>query len=428
LTIDEVTNLVAGEVGIEMKGFLYENRNSNTFLIYKMQQGDELDTFSLGMVTNNKIPGLLPLLFTQMNDERQFMYNVTSKVSLRQYMSGKVTSEQCVRIFSGITDAILACGEYMLSTSVVLTDIDFIFMNVGTGEASLVCLPLAERPELNDISGYYKSILTGMTFSADGNMDYPAKIINALNAGGSFSLAGFRQFLEELQPAPAPDAESDDSIEPDWPIKTKDNGRVSESAKYDSDGSKHEKKGSIFQMLANTLGMKSGTKTSVKRQDNAKPAAADVYFAVPGMRSPAEDSVSVSKKASDLLDFGETTYLNAEDNPGETVLLSEYDPPIDEKKPILVRTKTGESITIEGNVFKIGKEKSYVSCFIGDNATVSRSHADIVRQGDKYCIVDNNSTNHTFINGQMIRSGEEILLEDGCKITLGNEEFEFYLR
>ena len=36
-----------------------------------------------------------------------------------------------------------------------------------------------------------------------------------------------------------------------------------------------------------------------------------------------------------------------------------------------------------------------------------------------------NSTNHTYVNNQMIQSGVEVKLNDGDEVKLGNEEFEF---
>ncbi|MFR1949967.1 MAG: FHA domain-containing protein [Roseburia hominis] len=40
--------------------------------------------------------------------------------------------------------------------------------------------------------------------------------------------------------------------------------------------------------------------------------------------------------------------------------------------------------------------------------------------------MDTNSTNHTYVNGVMIRSNEEVVLSEGDKIRLANEEFVFH--
>lgn len=91
----------------------------------------------------------------------------------------------------------------------------------------------------------------------------------------------------------------------------------------------------------------------------------------------------------------------------------------------LIRRKTGERIQIDTNIFKLGKEKDYVDYCIVDNPAISRSHADIVRQGEQFFIVDQNSLNHTFINGVELVPKQTIALQTGTEIRLADEIFEF---
>jgi FOG: FHA domain len=62
---------------------------------------------------------------------------------------------------------------------------------------------------------------------------------------------------------------------------------------------------------------------------------------------------------------------------------------------------------------------------IKDNSAVSRSHADILRKENGYVIVDNNSLNHTFVNGIQLVPQDQMLLADGAVVMLADEEFEF---
>ena len=78
-------------------------------------------------------------------------------------------------------------------------------------------------------------------------------------------------------------------------------------------------------------------------------------------------------------------------------------------------------------VFRIGKERSFVDYFVGDNAYVSRVHANVVQKDGRYFIIDNNSRNRTFVNGEAITSSTEVELHSGDTFKLANEEFEFKL-
>lgn len=93
----------------------------------------------------------------------------------------------------------------------------------------------------------------------------------------------------------------------------------------------------------------------------------------------------------------------------------------------LVRTKTGEKITVNSPNFVIGKEKKRVNYCISDNSSISRSHARIVKKGAQYYIVDMNSTNFTILNGAKLSANVETPLESGAKIRLSDEDFEFFM-
>lgn len=125
--------------------------------------------------------------------------------------------------------------------------------------------------------------------------------------------------------------------------------------------------------------------------------------------------------------FGETTVLGGPQI-GETTVLSQVQNPMQPALPYLIRSKNSEKIMLDKPSFRIGKERSFVDYFIGDNTAISRCHANIIeRDGERY-IIDTNSTNHTFVNGMMINSNEEVKLSDGDKVRLANEDFEFHLR
>lgn len=137
-----------------------------------------------------------------------------------------------------------------------------------------------------------------------------------------------------------------------------------------------------------------------------------------GMESP------ISSNTSPSVNFGETVDLSAM-KIGQTMPLKEEMLQERNVSPHLIRMKNNEKIIINKPMFKIGKEKSYVDYFIGDNTAISRSHANILQRNGNYFVVDTNSTNHTYLNGAMIQSNVETKLSHGMKVRLANEEFEF---
>lgn len=126
------------------------------------------------------------------------------------------------------------------------------------------------------------------------------------------------------------------------------------------------------------------------------------------------------------MNFGETTVLGGS-SIGETTVLTAAQNPNKVIAPHLIRKKNNEKISLNKPVFRVGKERSYVDYFIGDNTAISRSHANFITRENEYFVVDTNSTNHTFVNGTMIQSNVETAIAHGDTIRLANEDFEFKL-
>ena len=127
---------------------------------------------------------------------------------------------------------------------------------------------------------------------------------------------------------------------------------------------------------------------------------------------------------SQTANFGETTVLGG-GGMGETTVFGAT--PAVQSKPYLIRAKNREKVELSKPVFRIGKERSYVDYFIGDNSAISRSHANIISRDGEYFVVDTNSMNHTYVDGQMIRSNVETKITHGTKLRFANEDFEFRL-
>ena len=76
-------------------------------------------------------------------------------------------------------------------------------------------------------------------------------------------------------------------------------------------------------------------------------------------------------------------------------------------------------------MFVLRKAYGSVYGFIDDNPAISRKHAKIVLNDNKFYIVDLNSTNHVYVDGKAIPADTPIPIIDGTKIRLADELFTF---
>lgn len=100
----------------------------------------------------------------------------------------------------------------------------------------------------------------------------------------------------------------------------------------------------------------------------------------------------------------ETTVLSMDQNSSQAA--SQMPP-----KGLLYFVQTQQSVTIEKDEFKIGKNAGMVDYVISNDTSVSRQHAVIQRKNGQFFVTDLGSTNGTFVNEKRI-SGT-VQLQDG---------------
>ena len=178
--------------------FTYENQGNNTYLVYKIGASDNVDTMSLGLITNNKIDGIVPTLFTQSDTDRFIKYNISAKVSAKEFLSGVVNKKRLLGVFISVLKAIKSTEEYMIDARRLLIDLEHIYVDVSKCDAMLVCLPLVRQNESVNIPMFFKQIMFSTQFDQNENCDYVAQIINYLNSTPVFSVDAFEKLLMDI--------------------------------------------------------------------------------------------------------------------------------------------------------------------------------------------------------------------------------------
>ncbi len=553
-----------------MKDLYYENQGTTTYLVYKIKENDQIDTMTLGMLTNNKIPGLVPTTFTQMDKDKYIKFNVSAKVSASQFLSGTVKRKQLLGMFRGITEAMAAAEDYMLDKNDILLNADYIFADVSTCEALLICLPvkasdggsplaaMAEKKE--DSVEFFRNIMFTTRFDQTEDCGYVAGIMNYLNTTSVPNMRDMKQMLDGLDrqatgtpltpvqgqmmaqpggqsysqpmqqsagqpfdpaqpfeqvpsfgqaqaygqnrsaaqdmaavgnvvpmPAGKPVQNPTGTVSPKKAKSTAKKAEKSNQEKQPENPADNAPEMSFMYLMQHyskeNKAIYDAQKEAKKQKNNKKSQAnANVGFVVPGMDGtavpPVQPAVPQSKPQAQAIPpqqskvqqsavspvqsvvqpqpvmqvppmqsqpqptamqvppmqsqpqqpvMSETTVLVSPMIGETTVLVNGQLPGQNQMIPFLIRRKGNEKISLNKPVFRIGKERSYADYFIGDNTAISRSHANIVSRDGEYYLVDTNSTNHTFLNGQMIQSNVETKLAHGDTIRLANEDFEFKL-
>ena len=543
--------------------FTYENQGALTDLVCELEPTEQLDTLTLGMLTNNHIAGFAPVLYTEMNGQRYLKYNISAKVTADQFFTGSMNKQRALTAFQNILSAICSADDYMIDLNSFVVESDHIYLNVSSCETALICTPVVADKDINaEVAALFKKIMFSTQFDNSEDVSYITQLITYINSGASFTVYGLKDLVSKLQSgapvvsqvAPAPAVQQQIPVQPaqqpaasvspfdstisiddmpammaqkqaqqaqpsvqipaapikpalqpqvapqnnvvppiqpklpvqnvsvqpqpvrpqqpvvpQHPVTPKGPGFAipgqqmghapippappvapqKQPAKTEPAGGK---KMSLFGLLSNYSKENAELYKKQKEEEKARKAAGNAKPAqkpanapapnipgqvagqqppvgVPPMGVPAQQQYAQPQYQSPVRpvpvqnSFNETTVLSPSMmGGGETTVLSAAPTRPD---PALTRVKTGERISINKPVFRIGKEKSYVDYFIGDNTAISRSHANIHTDNGEYFIEDTNSTNHTYVNGKLISSNVKVKLVSGDKVRLANEDFTF---
>ncbi len=577
--------------------FKTETEGFETYRVCEIEENEALDTVAIGMLRNNHIKGLASLAYSRMNDKRALRYNVSSKISLKQFFMGRVDKKRFLTVVRNIVGAVDILTDYMMDKNQLITDKSEIYVNVGTLDVEMLYCPLLKENKELDLTTLVKSLITETEFEKNDG-EYVAELINFLNRPGGFAPAELKEYIDTLlgkpvvkrnaDPAPVMEtAPQSQPLQSAAPVNMQGsmgaaftgNSRPSyaggvtgqqfqaqptyaqpsyaqpayaqpayaqpANAKPQSavvsqpfavpgmpEGIQgtapvHAEKKNIFSLFgskkkkddseenAATKKEKKAAKSKASKKKSKdvvtpegivipgvqekgslplppKPAGAAIrqdasaYAGMlnsqpqmqggmpqymqsspqPVMQSRPEPQVqpqmqpqvqptyvsqpvmNLAKPAySQQLGFGHgdnnttpsmnTVLSRGPETPvlggtmakaGETSVLAEgYNTMEKMRRPYLIRKRTNQKIDISKDIFRIGKEQSYVDYFVNDNSAISRSHADIVKRGDEYFIIDNNSLNHTYVNGEQIQSQCPTPLKDFDTVTLADEFFEYRL-
>ena len=123
-------------------------------------------------------------------------------------------------------------------------------------------------------------------------------------------------------------------------------------------------------------------------------------------------------------DDEKTMILEGDADDEKTMVLDEFEP----QRPVIsfVRNSDNRKIEFSGPIFTVGSSEERSDYAVTDSKTVSRNHATIYMEGNRFYIMDT-SSNGTFVNGERIENHGSAAIEDGDTVTLADESFTVHI-
>lgn len=350
-----------------MPKFKSKNKDCKLIVKVRLSSNEKINERELDFFNRKYIRGLMKAKAVKKFGLDMIEYTGPIGISLFDRLKQPISKYDFLFIMEQIVDIVQKLQSNALSINKIIWDIHQVFINETTRELQFLYVPL-ENPSNNaGVMEFVDNVIYSTHPSLDPNTDFISQFVYFLN--------GLNQFEPEV-------------IE-----------------KYIL---KEDR--TVVNTIKKHVAGQSGFMTD-KQKDYY-----DHY------NSDEDKTCLLEEEATGLLEEEEETCILMEDEEGTALLQEDCRVHF----PTLHRIQTEEDIRINKPVFRIGKERSYADYFVSNNNAVSRSHADIITRGQKYYVIDLNSKNKTYVNGQPIPIQQEIEISNGDCLRLANEEFVFY--
>ena len=412
------------------------------------------DSYQLRMLEENQIYGLLKVRAQQINGQTELCYHITGRQLTGQRFGGVYLTESYIkRLMAEINKTASALEEYLLDTDFLLLDPSYLYRETQSGNYLFVWFPYR--------TGETERSFQTLTEYFLPRIDHKDKEAVALGYGvykeateENIHPAVLKRLLWEAEPQEnsknaglqEENSKFSNAEDSEKEMQEKERQRILDEFYSEEEETPvsygvwggiagvallcilvflfwHFRLFSLFQLVLFLLILLFLSVAGslfyifmIRKRKDSSPANSqkNTRFSDPGNDYVNSDpSIPVSCKPE-----------KKEQNISEslTVLLQEPDFSF----PLLtgVGKNAGKIFTLEKEQTLIGKWAASADIFL-DVPTVSRIHARILQEGDKYYAVDLNSRNGTLINGVPLDPEEKYLLKNNDIISFAKEDFRY---
>lgn len=424
-----------------MNGFEYENQGNRSYLVYRLNQDEEINSFVLEMVSNNNIEGILKMTKVYVDGETQVRYIISSMRQLSEYLRNEKLSDiEIVDFLYRISQTIINADDYMIRQDEFLLDVENIYVDIATRKPYLMCIPVKDKSRSNiNIDMFVKNFIYSIGYTDAAIIGTVNKVISIVN--NCKNVIDFRnairlemaevnkteksgEMVKKEVSQPVQQSEQRSIPEPvQQPVPKVESKQMKQNPHPDIPfaipGVKNGDMGSVVAQREDPKEKKGlfGIKLGKEKKDNGHNVnEVPVIPVVPQHMPVPQQSEPIAPIPIQSMPAFST------DNDMNTVLMNDY---MVQGTPYLLRVKNSERIDITKEYFKVGKSMKNVDYQIQNNNAISNFHAAIIKRGSQFYIVDAGSTNHTYVEGRILEKGQEIKIDDNSHIRLANEEFIF---
>lgn len=404
-------------------------KKKEKYVHIRLSGNEMINTREIELLNSHQINSLIDPETGKKNKSELF-YKVSNYISLKEYLKSVTSKDRFLNIIISILETLKDTQKVMLYNKNFILDTEYIFVEPQSKMLLYIYLPVVNYDFEQDIKRFFMNIVYDTVFNQFEDCTYVSQYIAYFNQHTNFSVFDFEMFVRELN--------GEDMRSGDKKVELK----LPHPSKFlDSNVKLCPRCGKEYTNVDNfcdVCGIRLVYKDSDTSFSSFSSGSPNFMYATPieeeieqvqngtqqmtlsdRIGSINQNSNSGSKPYVPQYSKG-TTVLGAIDY-GTTVLSFEQLNRI--AYPSLLRTKDGKKITVNKCTFVIGKSEASCDYVISDNNAISRKHATISIANGKYYVVDNSSTNGTYIDDIRIDADKSYEILPGQKIRFADDEF-----
>lgn len=404
-------------------------KKKEKYVHIKLSGNEMINTREIELLNSHQINSLIDPETGKKNKSELF-YKVSNYISLKEYLKSVTSKDRFLNIIISILETLKDTQKVMLYNKNFILDTEYIFVEPQSKMLLYIYLPVVNYDFEQDIKRFFMNIVYDTVFNQFEDCTYVSQYIAYFNQHTNFSVFDFEMFVRELN--------GEDMRSGDKKVELK----LPHPSKFlDSNVKLCPRCGKEYTNVDNfcdVCGIRLVYKDSDTSFSGFSSGSPNFMYA-----TPVEEEIEQVQNGTQQMTLSDrigsinqnsniggkpyvpqyskgTTVLGAIDY-GTTVLSFEQLNRI--AYPSLLRTKDGKKITVNKCTFVIGKSEANCDYVISDNNAISRKHATISIANGKYYVVDNSSTNGTYIDDIRIDADKSYEILPGQKIRFADDEF-----
>ena len=367
-----------------------------------------INDYRITMVMNCNIKNLLNMDVEYIDEVVEFIYDISNLKNIGGfYERKKMKYSDLLTLFKSIINVVEDGESYLLRIEDILFDMEYVYVDERNEKVLFCYCPQADID--GDFNNNFRRFVQEIVLSTDHTDGKAAELIYGILEicnREDFLMKDIRDYMNKMEGAypkrtvrqinyeTIRNESRENEKNKEHPIIAEENEDSYKSI-FENDKIKigKGKKKRIVEVVKEAFGIKEAENENKEHKDKV---------------------IASKNKRQEMKHPHET-----DERDDMTMLLSQK-----EYRDVLVDVRKKENIELDFFPCVIGKDGERVDKIIREQS-VSRVHLKVYNQGDDYYVEDQNSTNGTFINDEMLDPFQKYVINNGDTLTIADHEYIF---